>query len=82
MMGCMPYRISGRAVIAAFGGVPAMLALAQKHAVPLGPWQVRKWQARDSISADGLAAVLVLADVAKRKLDLRAAIVPAAGMSW
>jgi hypothetical protein len=78
----MSYAISGKHVIGQFGGVAALRDTAKRHGVPLSQSQVRKWAERDTISSDGLAALVVLADAAQLKLDLKAAIVPAEGASW
>lgn len=78
----MSYALSGKHIIGQFGGVAALRDTAKRHSVVLSQSQVRKWAERDTISSDGLAALVVLADAAQIKLDLKAAVVPAAGASW
>jgi hypothetical protein len=78
----MAYTLSAKQLVGQFGGPAAVRDLAVRHDVPLTYNQVRKWLERDSISSDGVAALLVLAEAAEVKLDIRTAVVPARPTSW
>jgi hypothetical protein len=79
-----PFSLSGRRLIAQFGGPTDLHDLANRHGFPVTVGRVRKWQERDTVSSDGLALMVVLADKTGVELDLLGAVVTAehASIDW
>jgi len=78
----MAARFSARRLIDRFGGVAALRDTAERHGVFLTYYAIRKWAERDAISSDGLAALVLLADMSNIDLQLREAVTVAPAESW
>lgn len=82
MTNATAYTLSGRALIAQFGEQAELRDLAKRHGVALSYHQIRKWADRDTISSDGLAMLVMLADATGKKLDLIDAVRPVGAAQW
>lgn len=70
----MTISLSGKDLIAQFGTPAELRDLAARYGLPLSYAQIRKWQDRDAISSDGIAALVLLADTMQKRIDLLRAV--------